>query len=217
MKRFLPTVNVSSIDAYFALPKKQRQKWGLYLSPYALPFDADYLKSKSGERGWRAWSEMIRKQYPIQGFVREWLLSYDNPVYCFFGVTNRKINETKYKIKRLIKPICPRWRASCKRHEYMDVSDIIVSSNFALIQDFWYEEMLKGWVDWNATDHHKEFYNWILSALTWIEVERPILQNRIDNITANDFSLIDEMEQLLRDRDEQILVEMIKHRRMFWT
>lgn len=61
---------VETVEDYFKLPKSQRTKWGFwYLLPYALPWDNFEETEKDG--GWGEFYARIKKEYPIQYFIRE--------------------------------------------------------------------------------------------------------------------------------------------------
>ena len=178
-RRLLPYAKAQSIDEYFALPREEREKFGLYLHPLSLPIDGFYA-SDPNAKGWTHWEKEIRKLYPIQGYIREVLLSYDNPVYSFLCLKKRQLSDLRWKINRLIRPLHPRIHKAYRRYEVKDVSSAIIDVNFALILDFWYEEVTNSIVSWDHDKQHKDFYSQIKKAVKYIEVERPALQGRAD-------------------------------------
>lgn len=223
-EKIFPNVHCKGVDDYFELPKSKREKFGIYLTPYALP--SEILDKE--KKGWSSWSKIIRKKYPVQGWIREWFFSYDNPLYRFIRITSMKFNSFYYNIKRFFKPCSPRFFKSWRRWEYMDKVEAIQIVNFAMIQDFWHDEINRDYVDWESDTAHKIFYEWIKSAISWIEVERQICENRLSeayNIahkknTKNyyeKYSEVHEIEKLIDEKDEQILIDMIKYRKFFWT
>lgn len=228
MKKFysklFPNINVKTVDDYFNLDKKQRTKFGIYLKPYSLPSDL----FNENVKGWKTFDKLIRKEFPIQGWIREWFFSYDNSVYSFFKRNLRKIRVFKYKVKFFIKPMVPRMRNAWKRHEYMDICDGIIKINFALIQDFWYEEVKQGYIDWGSSVIHEEFYIWLENAINYIEIERENLLKKLDEAEHNAFiskekqyelryGEVTEISKLIEEKDTKLLKEMIEKREMFWT
>lgn len=223
--KLFPNIDVYSLKEYFALPKNKREKWGIYLKPYALP--SDILKENSEEmHGWTAFSKAIRKEYPIQGFIREWLFDMDNPIYAWFMVMKHRYNDIRYAIENFINPNFKRWRASCKRHQYKDISSLIVDSNFALILDFWHEEVSKDRIDWKSDKKHKQFYDWLKKSVNWIEKGRAKKEQKIEelyeivhskNTYGQNYGIIDQIETEIHKRDTLILKEMIEYRDFFWT
>jgi hypothetical protein len=222
---FLKHVSVNSVDEYFALPTNEREHWGLYRKPYALPMD----KLLGGNlRGWDAWEKQIKSQYPVQWFFREWFTSYKNPVYSFIMGFYYNYTELKYAIKRFIKPFYPRFRKAFPRHKYSDVSEVLRNVNFALLLDFWYEEMVDGVVNWNSNQTHKKFYRDVKNAVKYIEVERPALEKKstdelLKTISKKKgtfderYAKYDALEEKINQKDRELLVWMMQQREMFWT
>ena len=232
---FLPYVNVQSVDDYFSLPKSERERFGLYRKPFALPIE--WLKNnkttkigivKPNEKGWRAWEEEIKRRYPAQWFVREWCFSWNNPVYAFFKGLYFDYREKKYAVKRYINPFYPRFRKSMPRHQYSDVSEALRKVNFALVLDFWYDEMIDGIVDWNDSINHKNFFKGVKAAVKYIEVERPALEKKADDAltiatkkTKGTFEQLygkhDALERKIDQKDNELLIWIMQNREMFWT
>jgi hypothetical protein len=233
-RNLLPHVNVGSVDAYFALPKNERERFGLYLRPLALPTDG-FWSSDPDVRGWAFWKKEIKKQYPIQAYIREFLLSYDNPVYAFFSRKKIQLSSFRWKIDRLIKPLHPRIHKAYRRYEAKDVSEALIDVNFALILDFWHEEVTNGIVSWTHDKDHRDFHNQLKKTVKYIEVERPALQDRADkeltratNSRKNNkkgskasFSDIygkhDALEKKIEECDTATVLWAINNRGFFWT
>lgn len=233
--KILPYVEVHGVDEYFDLPKAQRERWGLYRKPFALP--CEWLQTRVGsktsapkaeKKGWKSWESEIKRRYPVQWFVREWCFSWDNPVYAFFKGLYFDYVEKKYAIKRFIKPFYPRFHKSVPRHTYCDISEALRKVNFALVLDFWYEEMVDGIVDWNDNAKHKAFFKKVKAAVKYIEVERPALEKKSDTALtiATDkkngtyeerYKKHHAIEDKITQKDTQLLVWMMQERGMFWT
>jgi hypothetical protein len=227
---FLKYIEVSSVDEYFALPKSARELYGLYRKPFALPIDRPsfLVGNKSKQKGWNAWEKEIKRLYPVQWFVREWCFSWENPVYSFFKGLYFDYREKKYAVKRFIKPFYPRFRKSMPRHQYTDVSEALRKVNFALLLDFWYDEMVDGIVDWNDNNAHKDFFKRVKAAVKYIELERPALEKKSDATltSATDkkkgtyeqrYAKHNAIEAKIAQKDTDLLVWMMQQREMFWT
>jgi len=233
--KILPYVEVHGVDEYFDLPKAQRERWGLYRKPFALP--CEWLQTRVGsktsapkaeKKGWKSWETEIKRRYPIQWFLREWCFSWDNPVYAFFKGLYFDYREKKYVVKRFINPFYPRFRKSMPRHQYTDVCEALRKVNFALILDFWHEEMVDGCIDWNDTNTHKDFFKRVKAAVKYIEVERPALEKKSDTAltVATDkkkgtyeerYGKHNAIEAKIAQKDTDILVWAMQNREMFWT
>jgi hypothetical protein len=226
MKRLLPYINVQDVDEYFNLPREKRTKLGLYLVPYTLPFE---MFSRNNQKGWDGWEAGIRKEFPIQWFVREWCFSCDNPLYLLGVVIHRHLRDAWYNIKRMFKPVAPRFRKAWKRWEYRDIADAIADVNFALIQDFYHEEVESSeFVDWSSSST-SEFFTWLKGAIQWIEIDRKDLIKEIDVQQSNAFRdksdtpyaekyrYYNSLNNKLVEEDTKILTEMIKYRDYFWS
>lgn len=232
---FLPYVKVNSVDDYFALPKNERERFGLYRKPFALPVEwlqirsgAKIGKTTANEKGWKSWQAEIKRIYPIQWWVREWCFSWDNPIYAIFKRTYFNYQEIRSAVRRFITPFYPRFRKACPRHKYSDICEFSREINFALILDFWYEEMLSGIVNWNDNGAHKKFYKEVKNAVKYIEKDRPKLIKQSDTeltrATYKKKGNFEErygkhhaLEAKIAEKDTDILVWFVKEREMFWT
>lgn len=220
-----PPVFVDSVEEYFNLPKEKREKFGIYLKPFSLPFNP-FDKEKCG---FAQFKKKIRKEYPIQGWFREWFLSYNNPIYAFIKHRITDIKDIKYNIKHFFRPAHPRFRKVYPRHTWMDICEAIVKINFAMIQDFWHEEMYPdSIVDWHADQKHQEFYDWIKSAIDYIEIKRPELyaqfnkeMDLVDHESEKAYDIKyakpNKIEKEIFETDKHILKQMIDYKDMFWT
>jgi hypothetical protein len=231
---FLPYVNVHSVQDYFALPKSERERFGLYRKPFALPCEwlqgrgASIGKVKPDKQGWASWELEIRRQYPVQWFLREWCFSWENPVYAFFKTLYFNYREKKYAVKRYINPFYPRFRKSVPRHQYSDVCEVLRKVNFALLLDFWYDEMVDGHVDWNDNSNHRDFFKKVKNAVKYIELERPALEQKADAALTvatkkktgtfeQRYGKHDAIEKKITEKDTELLVWIMQNREMFWS
>ncbi len=219
--------NVYTVEDYKALPKEKRELNGWYLVPFSLQINIGDLKKKESE--WDKFYAFVRQEYFFQWVFRYWLTSWDNPVYAFYRLNKMRFDEKYYAVKRWFKPFFPRWRASCKRHQYTDIVQLSVSSNFALIQDYWHEEVAKDTINWNADGHHKQFYKELKAAIKYIEIDRKKLEEKADNALTTAtltkrkgtfqerYGKHNKLEQEIKDRDTDVIVWFIQNRDFFWT
>jgi hypothetical protein len=224
-------IKVDSVDEYFSLSKKEREWCGLYRKPWALPSE---LFNFNDEKGWGFFYDEIKKQYPIQYFFREWLISTDNPlVFAFKRYIQWPIRELRYSVRLFFNPCFPRWRKVLPRHKYSDITEMVTESNFALICDFYHEEVINGFVDWESHDNHKKFYDELVTNVTWIEVERikidklaeealsKAVKNKIKTNGEFDFHATyedhDRLEKHKSEKETEILKWFIENREFFWT
>lgn len=222
----IPYIKVSDVNEYFSLPKKEREVFGFYKKPYALPWNL----FNDEDSGWETFYKEIKKQYPVQWIFREWLFSSKNPVYFMFSKYIKwPYFELKSKIRLLMNPIYPRWRKTISRCEYADLQYVIVESNLNIILDFYHEEVVDGYVDWESDDVHKKFYDELISNVKWIEVDRQkwieekdnelmlASKNRKEKDFHKKYEQYEKYEQLIFDKESQILKWMIDNRKFFWT
>ena len=121
-------VDVNSIEDYFDLPNSERTRFGFwYKKPYSLP---GLLDDESG--GWSDFSRAIRKEFPFQGWLREWFFTMDNPLYAFCIRTKQLINSLYYKTKCFFFPYHQKTRKTIP-NTWTDVATLIVYVNFAMI------------------------------------------------------------------------------------
>ena len=220
---------VHTVKDYIELPRALREtNYGFYLVPFALAFNIDgFYPDRVTE--WDKFYNYIKTEYPIQWFFRHYLTSWDNPITRQLKLIGMRLSDVKYGIKRFVKPLFPRWRKSCSRHEYTDVQELIVSSNFALILDFWYEEVLDSTVEWDSNDEHKQFYEELSTHVKYIETGKKALEDKSSKELSiaskkkgkksyeERYGKYNKLEQELRNNDTHILSWFIENRRYFWT
>lgn len=204
-KLFLPYIYVSSVEEYFNLPKREREKYGLYLLPFALP--SSFLnKNSSGKLTWDDFYKKIKEIYPIQYFLREVVL--DNINFYFRDIIHQLRNYYIFLFNpqhRDISKTIPR--------NWKDLCSIILDTNFAIIVSF-YNEANESCVEWDYDESHRKFKTWLDDSYDYISVRRPIL---IDKMWDSYPEKILEYEKLIDDSDTKILKEMVEYRNLFWT
>lgn len=171
---------------------------------------------------WDNWHKQIKKDRPVQYFIRE---RYSDCVYA----VERMRRKIRMGIKYLFKPYHSDIRKAVPRH-WADVSSLIVDVNFAMILSF-KKEADKSYVDWNGTEGHYKFKNWLDSAANWIQEGYPNLKKQLDNSYPPHplpeylknksyeelYSEVNRIEKLINDTNTNILKQMIEYREYMWT
>ena len=226
---YLKDHNVSTVKEYIELPQALREsKYGFYLIPFALQFTIDgFFPGRVTE--WDKFYSYVKTEYPFQWFFRHYLTSWDNPIAKHLKLIGMRLSDTKYRAKRFIKPLFPRWRKSCQRHEYTDIQELVVNSNLALILDFWYQEVVDGCVNWTSDENHRTFYKELKDNVKYIETGKKILEEKSSKELSiaskkkgkksyeERYGKYNKLEQELRDNDTHILSWFIENRGYFWT
>ena len=171
---------------------------------------------------WAAWHDTVKKNHPVQHFVREFA---DDTRYTLL----RWYRTTRYKIRSIFKPFHQDIRNAIPR-EWADVTSLIVDVNFAMIKSF-KKEADESYVDWDRTENYREFMNWLDSAYQWIMIDKPNCEAQVDALYPpyplpahlkgksyeELYGELNKMEKLIEDTDTKILKQMIEYRGYFWT
>jgi hypothetical protein len=142
-----------------------------------------------------------------------------------------KIKSFLKLIKYLLFHRYPNLKKEYKKSNNKNLLNVITDINFAIILDFWYLEMYKNTdTDWTSLQEHEVFYKWMKETVHYIEHERPLLINKINNSlneasshkeaseeTLNLYKHYRDVTNELFDRDTLIISEYIKNRNFFWT
>ena len=110
-------------------------------------------------------------------------------------------------IKPIFNPQHQRIRKAIPRN-WCDIASLIETVNFEFIKSFYEDEYKNGLIDWKATEHHKEFEEWLIKAYRYITVERPILEKRLEEAYPPTRS-ISEMFKPITDENGRKMFEMI--------
>jgi len=125
---------------------------------------------------------------------------------------------------------------------------LIVDINFEFIKAFYEDEYKADIVDWDVTEHHKEFAHWLELSYKWITQRRPQLEKDLENayppsksisemfeldtdangkkrFTFKDdgvpyevkYKEVNRIEEVIKNKDTEVLTELIKRREYFWT
>lgn len=83
-------------------------------------------------------------------------------------------------IRPIFKPENDRLRKYIPR-KWTDISHLIVHVNFEMIKIFYEEEYSNGHIDWDSDKQHKNFSKWLEGAYQYITVDRPKLEEDLNN------------------------------------
>jgi len=106
-------------------------------------------------------------------------------------------------IKPIFKPKHSRIRKVIPR-QWCDLSSLIVNVNFEFIKSFYEDEYVDGVVDWSATEHHKEFANWLELSYKYITTQRPELEIEKDNAYPKSSSIDDMFEPFVDENGRKM-------------
>jgi len=131
--------------------------------------------------------------------------------------------------------------------QWCDLTTIIPIINFEIIKSFYEDEYKNGCIDWSSDENHKNFEQWLIESYRYITVERPLLESRLNNSYPPSrpldemfkpiekdgkkwYQLVDDgvpyevkykdviyYENKIKDKDTQILKDLIDKREFFWT
>lgn len=101
-------------------------------------------------------------------------------------------------IKPIFSPEHKEIRKSISR-KWMDLSHVIRAVNFQIIKSFYEKEYSTDLVDWNATEYHKNFANWLESAYAYITCERLKLEKDLEEAYPETKPL---SEMFVEDKDK---------------
>ena len=79
-----------------------------------------------------------------------------------------------------VKPQQKRYRAVIPK-TWCDLTELIVIVNLEFIKGFYEDEFLKDSIEWNSQEESKKFARWLKSAYKYVAVNRPKLEQDIDN------------------------------------
>lgn len=165
-------VQVDNLNDYLALPKEKREKWGFwYIQPYALP-SKFFDDAETGT--WEDFEEYLRKEYPIQSFIREVMPKWFYPIQRYY-------HDYKWKIYYLFHPQHSELHKTIAR-EWRDLTGIIPDFLFACIKSY-VEKELNGKIphhdikkaskfEKSLLINENKFYNELKKCYQYITIER---------------------------------------------
>jgi hypothetical protein len=92
---------------------------------------------------------------------------------------------------------------------WADVTSLIVDVNFAMIKQFYEDEYLLGFIDWEgSSEGHKKFEEWLKEAYTYICHKRPSLNAEMER-SYPPLKPIEEMFKPITDEKGRKMYEMV--------
>ena len=151
----------------------------------------------------------------------------------------RYLNDLYSSIKSVFWPCHSIIHKSIPR-QWVDLPELIVDINLAIIRDFVEVEYNQNTVDWQeSSKEHAEFEIWLKAAYRYVTVERPALQKQMqaaypkfksqdfdemmdemsnDSLTyTQKYGKVDKIEREINERDTNVMVRTIELRKFFWT
>lgn len=132
-------------------------------------------------------------------------------------------NDFVWDVYRYFKP-CHQQIRKAIPNRFRDISELIEDVNFEFVKSFRDNEMYI--IDWESDERHLEFKTWIEQAYVYITVERPQLEDQMNHsypprgmkgTYEEKYGELNRLESLLEQKDTEILVEIVKRRKMFWS
>ncbi|RTK95880.1 MAG: hypothetical protein EKK64_05490 [Neisseriaceae bacterium] len=200
----LPYIELSD---YEKLPKKDKLIWGVfYKQPNIIRFGEDF-------------SSYLKKEFPIQYRLRS---SYRRIKWFI----KDKYSNLKYKVYNFFYPPHPILRKSIPK-QWVDLVELIVDVNFAIILQF------KTEMDSSSAVFDLKFSEWMGRSVEYIEKERIKKIEEIEKISESVdvgnsfmsnspkntqiFKKIKEIEEEIKQKDSEIIKQMVEYRDYFWT
>ena len=133
------------------------------------------------------------------------------------------VNDFVWDVYRSFKP-CHQQIRKAIPNRWTDITELIKIVNFELLKSFHDNEMHI--IEWGSNELHAEFKIWIDQAYNYITIERPKLEDQINNsypprgmkgTYEEKYGELTRLEALLMQKDTEVLVEIVKRREMFWS
>lgn len=233
--------SISTIKQYKALPKKEREKFGLYLAPYAMELNLEDFLDKESGGGWNAFYRYVKKEYPVQYFVREILIDGTrSKIEKFLG----HYGETRFsKFKARFFNDRQKWLRKTIPYTWCDKPELLREICFAFVVDFIEREKcfeVTAWDDdinddeaWGESmpmnirqeyiDRKRPTKEFLEFAYNYITKERKELDSQIKNLYKEDlnrkerFKQVTEIENQIDKKDQEVIEGVAKHRMELWT
>jgi len=201
---------VTTTEEWLKLPRSERvpRKWywptGWYEAPFAMMIN-----------DWNNWEKHIKKEYPIQYWLRE-----------SFQYTFRRYYRTIKGLKRYIINPRRRMRNAVFSVQYMDLVELVPHFHFQAIIEFVEVEKTFEVTDWSEEGvsekgkKFKELYN-------YVKYERPFLLEKLNTayeqieITTeydlNRYNEVDTISKEIKNKDTELCIWVIQNRDYLWT
>lgn len=173
-------------------------------------------------KGWVIWRNKIKRQYPVQYFLREFCT--DSAYWI-----KRNWDNIYWTVYSWFKPAHPMIRKAIPRR-WSDLTETMVNVNLAAILQF-KEEADGSIVNWDSDEEHRNFKKWLEDAAYYVLYGRKRLEQQLAAAYPKDHSFenpsplsyeelygeVNRLEKELWEKDTQIIKEMIDRRDYFWT
>lgn len=134
------------------------------------------------------------------------------------------LHEISWKVYRYFIPAHKQIRNSIPR-PWTDIAELIHIVNFEFVKSFYENE--KDSTDWIATgEPAADFIKWLERAYNYITTERPKILEEISQSYPSfeatgsyeeKYGPLIKLENLLNERDTEVLIEIVKRRAFFWS
>ena len=186
------------------VPRKWYWPTGWYEAPFAMMMN-----------DWDNWEKHIKKEYPIQHWLRE------NFQYTFRHYY-RTIKRLKYYI---IKPR-RRMRNAVFSAQYMDLVDLVPHFHFQTIIEFVEVEKTFETTEWvgegvaEKARKLKELYNYVKYERSFLLEKLDMAYERVEITDVSDqtcYERVDVINKEIKDKDTELCIWVITNRDLFWT
>ena len=216
--KFLRALDVSTMEEYLALPKKDRSHWGWYLTPYAMSCSG-LSTSDSLLDGWDAFHKHVAKEFPVQFFFRDtiggWFISrfqYRLPRWWYEQVTTRFAPKQKWLAKILPRTWC-------------DKTTLIPMLNFECVKHFVEKEECFERINYDSDPDHQKFAVELKACYKFITKDLPQLERLRDGSYPKthtgdyekDYEMLNLYEKEINEQTTKWLTWIVVNRDFFWT
>jgi len=201
---------VTTTEEWLKLPRSERvpRKWywptGWYEAPFAMMIN-----------DWNNWEKHIKKEYPIQYWLRE-----------SFQYTFRHYYRTIKGLKRYIINPRRRMRNAVFSVQYMDLVELVPHFHFQAIIEFVEVEKTFEVTDWSE-EGVSEKGKKLKGLYNYVKYERPFLLEKLNTayeqieITTeydlNRYNEVDTISKEIKNKDTELCIWVIQNRDYLWT
>jgi len=201
-------------EEWLQLPLSKRApcKWywptGWYEAPFAMMIN-----------DWDNWEKHIKKEYPIQHWLRE-----------NFQYTFRHYFRIIKGLKRYIINPRRRMRNAVFSAQYMDLVELVPHFHFQTIIEFVEVEKTFEITVWTGEEVSqdtvekgkklKELYNYVKYERPFLLEKLSMAYERVEITDITDetrYSRVDAIDKEIKDRDTELCIWVISNRNLFWT
>ena len=204
----------TTTEEWLKLSRSERapHKWywptGWYEAPFAMMMN-----------DWDNWEKHIKKEYPIQHWLRE-----------NFQYTFRHYFRIIKGLKRYIINPRRRMRNAVFSAQYMDLVELVPHFHFQTIIEFVEVEKTFETTEWTGEEVSqdtvekgkklKELYNYVKYERPFLLEKLSMAYERVEITDITDetrYSRVDAIDKEIKDRDTELCIWVISNRNLFWT